>query len=57
MNQHMPEGEEAEFKVMTKNMYDNGGTENVLDCLISMMESQLVIARKLKEIVRECGKK
>ena len=42
--------DEAEFKVMTQNMHNNGGTPNVLDCLIAMLEGQLVILRKLKEI-------
>lgn len=42
--------DEAEFKVMTQNMHNNGGTVNVLDCLISMVESQLIILKKLKEI-------
>lgn len=43
--------DEAEFKVQTQNMYNAGGVPNVLDCLIAMLESQLIIARKLKEIV------
>lgn len=39
MSEHLPESDEAEFKVATQNMYDSGGVPNVLDCLIAMMES------------------
>lgn len=49
----MQEFDEAEFKVMTQNMHVHGGTSNVLDCLISMLESQLVIVKKLKEIINQ----
>ncbi len=42
--------DEAEFKVQTQNMWNSSGTSNVLDCLIAMMESQLIILKKLKEI-------
>lgn len=52
-DEHMPHETEAEFKVMTQNMHNSGGTANVLDCLISMLEGQLIIARKLKEIVEQ----
>lgn len=34
-------------------MYNYGGTVNVLDCLITMLESELIILKKLKEIVAE----
>lgn len=53
MSEHLPEHEEAELKVMTQNMYNAGGVENVLDCLIAMLESQLAVAKKLREIIRE----
>jgi hypothetical protein len=46
----MNPSDEAEFTVMTQNMYNNGGTTNVLDCLISMLESQLIILKKLKDM-------
>ena len=42
--------DEAEFKVSTTNMYKDSGTPNVLDCVIAMLESALIILRKLKEI-------
>lgn len=48
----IPEQEEAELKVMTGNMYNHGGTLNVIDCLIAMLESQLIVAKKLREILR-----
>lgn len=56
MSEHMPLPEEAEFKVMTQNMYNSGGTVNVLDCLIAMQESQLLILKKLREILIQEGK-
>jgi len=46
---------EAEFKVNTINMYRHGGVGNVLDCLIAMLESQLIITRKLKELIEHTG--
>jgi len=46
---------EAEFKVNTQNMYKFGGVPNVLDCLIAMLESQLIITKKLKELVEHTG--
>lgn len=45
--------DEAEFKVQTQNMYNHGGTANVLDCVIVMLESCLIITRKLKEIITQ----
>lgn len=47
----MKQEDEAEFKVNTVNMYRHGGVPNVLDCLISMLEVQLIIVKKLKEIL------
>ncbi|MGI0059878.1 MAG: hypothetical protein ACREBJ_08925 [Nitrosotalea sp.] len=52
MSEHLPKEEEAEFTVMTTNMYNSGGVVNVLDCLIAMMESQVVITKKLREILK-----
>lgn len=46
---------EAELKVMTLNMYRAGGVPNVLDSIIIMLESQLIILRKLKEILNHTG--
>jgi hypothetical protein len=53
-NEDMPEANEAELKVMTQNMYTRGGgAVNVLNCLIAMLESQLVVIKKLREILLE----
>lgn len=46
---------EAELKVSTINMYKHGRVQNVLDCFISMLETQLIITRRLKEILVERG--
>ena len=43
--------EETEFKVSTTRMYKHGGVVNVLDCIISMLETELIILKKLKELV------
>lgn len=46
---------EIELERGTRNMFTNGGVPNVLDCLIAMLESQLVIVRKLKELTSRTG--
>lgn len=51
----MKQFDEAELKVMTQNMYKHGRTLNVLDCLIAMIESELIIVQKLKEILTNEG--
>lgn len=47
--------DESDLERGTRNMFTNGGTPNVLDALIAMAESQLVILKKLKEIVSRTG--
>lgn len=45
--------DEADFKVQTANMYANGGAENVVKCLIAMLEAQLIIAKAFQELLRK----
>ena len=47
------EDEEAELKVMVTNMYKAGGAMNVLDCISTIGKVQLIIAKKLNEILTE----
>jgi len=47
------EGQEAELKVMTTNMYKAGGVLTVLACISTMEKVQLIIAKKLNEILEE----
>lgn len=47
------EEEEAEFKVMTSEMYKNGGALNVLSCVSTMQKVQIIILRKLNELLEE----
>ncbi len=50
---HISEDQEAELKVMTTNMYKAGGALNVLACISTMGKVQLIIAKKLNEILEE----
>lgn len=43
--------DEADLKVQTENMYRAGGIENVLACVSTMYACQIVIMRKLNEII------
>jgi len=47
--------DEAELKVNIQNLYNTGGTSNVINCLIAILDSQLVILKKLKEIINHTG--
>ena len=47
------EEDEAEFKIMTKNMYENGGAFNVLACVSTMQRVQIIILTKLNELLKE----
>lgn len=47
------EDQEAELKVMTTNMYKVGGALNVLACISTIGKVQLIIAKKLNEILAE----
>lgn len=45
--------DEAEMKVMTANMYREGGVGNVLSCVATMARCQQIILEKLVEILRK----
>ncbi len=47
----IPEVDEAELKVMTQNMFNNGGITNVLECISTMQKCQIIILKKLNEIL------
>lgn len=47
------EEQEAEFKVMTANMYKHGGFANVLACVSTMQKVQIIILKKLNELIEE----
>jgi len=47
------ETEEAELKVMTQNMYNKGGFLNVMETIRIMQAVQIVILKKLTEILAE----
>ena len=47
------EEDEAEFKVMTANMYKHGGAFNVLACVSTMQKVQIIIMKKLNELLEE----
>ncbi len=47
------EDQEAELKVMTTNMYKAGGVLNVMACISTIGKVQLIIAKKLNEILTE----
>ncbi len=47
------ETQEAELKVMVMNMYKQGGALNVLECISTIGKVQLIIAKKLNEILEE----
>lgn len=47
------EEDEAELRVMTLRMYEEGGMENVLDCLDTIYHVQEIILDKLDELIHE----
>ncbi len=47
------EEQEAELKVMTLNMYRSGGILNVFACIRAIGQVQLIIAKKLNEILED----
>lgn len=47
------EEEEAELKVMTSEMYRDGGWTNVLACINTLQKVQIIILTKLNEILEE----
>lgn len=51
------EAEEAEFRVMTANLYKQGGAYQVLTCVSVMQKVQIIILTKLNEILDEEKKK
>ena len=50
-NLNLPEMTEAELKVSTKNMFKLGGAENVLSCVLMLQKCQIVILRKLNDLL------
>lgn len=49
----VPELDEAELKVQTQLMFDRGGVINVLECVSTMQQCQVIILQKLNEILNE----
>ena len=49
----IPETDEAELRAMTAAMYRSGGIDNVLDCVLTMQRCQIIIMRKLTELMEE----
>jgi len=43
--------DEIELKIQTQNMFNAGGTENVLDCVSTLQKCQIIILTKLNEIL------
>lgn len=50
------EPDEAELRVSTARMYQLGGVTNVLDCVLTMQKVQVIILKKLNEILEQEGK-
>lgn len=53
INPSIPEPTEAELRVSTRNMYKEGGIVNVLSCVLTMQKVQIIILKKLNEILEE----
>jgi len=51
MERLIPEIDEAELKVATRMMYQRGGVQNVLNCVMAMERVQGIILAKLNEIL------
>ena len=45
--------DETEIKIMTKEMFEKGGINNVLACIVVMLQCQAIIIGKLKELLEE----
>lgn len=50
---NLSEIEQAELRVYTQDMFDKGGTDNVLSCISEMQQCQIVILTKLNEILAQ----
>jgi len=50
---NIPEPDEAELKASTTRMYKHGGIGNVLSCVSTMQKCQIIILKKLNEILLE----
>lgn len=44
---------EAELKAMTRRMYEHGGIDNALKCLLEMFRCQIIITEKIRELIKE----
>lgn len=53
----IPEPDEAELRAGTTQMYRQGGIENVLNCVLTMQKCQVIIMKKLNELLEEENKK
>lgn len=49
----IPEPTEAELRVSTANMFRAGGTLNVLQCVLVMQKCQIIVLKKLNELLEE----
>lgn len=49
----IPPTDEAELKVMITKLYKEGGVQEVLNCVKTMQECQVIILKKLKELLQE----
>jgi hypothetical protein len=47
------EEDEAELRVLTANMYKNGGVYDVLACVSTMQKVIIIIMKKLNELLDE----
>lgn len=49
----VPEANEAELRVSTTQMFKDGGAINVLNCVLVMQKCQIIILKKLNELLEE----
>lgn len=49
----VPEEQEAELRVSTTEMFKAGGAINVLNCVLVMQKCQIIILKKLNELLDE----
>jgi len=52
-NPRVPEPDEAELRFSTTQMYKHGGAINVLNCVLVMQKCQIIILKKLNELLEE----
>lgn len=45
--------DEAELKVQTQQMFNAGGVDNVMQCVLTMWQCSNIILKKLNEILDE----